>query len=122
MKAVEARAETPFECLLAIYDVALEWFGQNNFFGCMFINAVGEYSEPNTSIRQVCKESKQLMRSFIEALVNELDIEDPAEVSNELALLLEGAIVAAQVSGKADAASDAKRIAKLVLDQAIATV
>ncbi|MFK8068068.1 MAG: TetR/AcrR family transcriptional regulator [Gammaproteobacteria bacterium] len=120
MKNVEAKAESPYERLLAIYDVAHEWFSQNNFFGCMFINAIGEYSEEKTPIRQVCKEFKQLMHDYFESQVIELDITEPNTVANELALLLEGAIVTAQVSGNPDAANDAKKIAKLILSEAMA--
>ena len=45
MNSVEGAADTPYERLLAIFDVAHDWFSQNNFYGCMFINAIGEYSD-----------------------------------------------------------------------------
>ena len=44
MKAVNKRGDTAYERLLAIFDVAHDWFSGDNFYGCMFINAVGEYS------------------------------------------------------------------------------
>lgn len=119
MKSVEEIANTPEEKLIAIFDVAKKWFSQNNFYGCMFINAVGEYSEEKTAIREVCKEFKRLMRSYIESLAKEAGIKDAKELANELALLLEGSIVTAQVSEQSEKAADtAKRIAKILIEDA----
>ena len=50
MRAVEEQGSSPKDKLLAIFDVAGAWFNENNFFGCMFINAVGEYSESESPI------------------------------------------------------------------------
>ena len=56
MRQVEARGRTPKARLLAVFDVAETRFRQNNFYGCMFINAVGEHSETDTPLRHVCYE------------------------------------------------------------------
>lgn len=121
MRQVESRAETPQDRLLAVYDVAAEWFEQNNFFGCMFINAIGEYSEGDTPIRQVCKDFKGLMRGYIEGLCRAAGVPDTAGLADELALLLEGAIVTAQVSQKRrQAAQVAKTAAAALIAQALA--
>ena len=45
MRKVDQSAKSPQEKLLAIFDVAQDWFSQNKFFGCMFINIIGEYSK-----------------------------------------------------------------------------
>ncbi|WP_282605561.1 TetR/AcrR family transcriptional regulator [Pelagibius sp. Alg239-R121] len=120
MRQVEERAETPHDRLLAIFDVAAAWFEQNNFYGCMYINAIGEYSDPDTPIRQVCREFKSLMRRYIEDLCGEMGAADPASLAEELALLLEGAIVTAQVSQqKSHAAKIAKTAATALMAQAM---
>lgn len=110
--------DTPEERLLAVYDVAEAWFKQKNFFGCMFINAVGEYAEADSPIRQVSVEYKKLMRSYLLGLCVQLDVAQPEELADALALLLEGAIVTAQVSRKAHAARTAKRVARILIDDA----
>jgi AcrR family transcriptional regulator len=121
MRQVDEKAHTPRERLLAVFDVAAEWFEQNNFYGCMFINAVGEYSDPDTPIRQVCKGFKGLMRRYIEDQCVALQAPDPAALADELALLLEGATVTAQVSrGKTHAAMVAKNAAAALIAQAMA--
>jgi AcrR family transcriptional regulator len=120
MRQVEERADAPRDRLLAVFDVAAEWFAENTFFGCMFINAIGEYSEPDTPIRRVCKEFKALMRRYIEDQCAAMGAPDPAGLADELALLLEGATVTAQVSQDgARAASVAKTAAAALIDRAM---
>ena len=119
MRTVEARSEQPYERLLAIFDVAGDWFSQNNFYGCLYINAIGEFSGPDTAIRQVCMEFKALLCRFIEDLCRELPVAEPLTLAQELALLLEGAIVTAQVSqGKNHSAKIAKAAATALIAQA----
>ena len=77
MRQVEAAADTPYDRLLAMFDVAQDWFQQNAFYGCMFINAVGEYSAADTPIRQACKDFKKMMRGYIVGLCRELSVQDP---------------------------------------------
>ncbi len=119
MRQVEAKGTTPKARLLAVFDVAEHWFGQNNFYGCMFINSIGEYSEADTPIRQVCKEYKRLMKGYIRELCKQAGIAGAAKLTEEVALLLEGAIVTAQVSENPKAAQIAKRAAKVLIDKAL---
>lgn len=119
MKAVNSVGETPYGRLLAIFDVAHAWFSGNNFYGCMFINAIGEYSAPDTAIREVCREYKRLTLSYIEELAEAAKVPDPQAVAATFALLLEGSIVTAQVAGTPDAAENAKIAAKVILDNAL---
>ncbi len=118
MKAVQASAPTPRERLLAIFDVAQAWFGDNKFYGCMFINAVGEYSEPDTPIRDACKDFKRQLLAFFVELASEAGLETPGEVAASLAILLEGAIVTAQVSGRPDSARTARHAAAVLIERA----
>jgi len=119
MRQVETKARTPKTRLLAVFDVAEAWFRQNNFYGCMFINAVGEHSEPDTSLRHVCYDFKRLMAEFIKDLCVRAGARQPQQLAEELALLLEGAIVTAQVSQKPDAAKIAKRAAEALIDRSL---
>ena len=119
MKAVDSRGETAYERLLGIFDVAHAWFASNKFYGCMFINAIGEYSEPNTPIREVCREYKRLTLAYIEELAEAAGIPDAHAVAATIALLLEGSIVTAQVAGTPSAADTAKSAAKVIVDNAL---
>lgn len=121
MREVEKAATKPREKLLTVFDVAHTWFSQNNFFGCVFINAVGEYSEKDSPIRAISREFKTLMRNYMEQLCAEAGASNAKELATELALLLEGAIVTAQVSRNPDAAQTAKKIAQLILAKYLVT-
>ena len=120
MKNVDALADAPADKLLAIFDVVKDWFSQNNFYGCMFINAIGEYSEQETAIREVCKEYKRLIRNYIKDLAEQAGVKDATALSNELSILLEGSIVTAQVSGVSEEVADtAKRVASTLIENAL---
>lgn len=119
MRKVEQAAKNPKDRLLAVFDVAGDWFRQPNFYGCLFINTVGEFSQQETPIRQVCQENKRLMKGYLQELCEEIGVQDAEGLAEELALVFEGAIVTAQVSQKPNAAQVAKRAAKALVDQAI---
>lgn len=116
MKAVEGAAQTPQGKLLAIFDVAEEWFSDQNFFGCMFINAIGEYSDEASPVRGISKQFKKLVWDYVLDLAQEAGANNPEELADELCLLLEGAIVTAQVSEKPQAAQTARKIAERIIE------
>ena len=117
MRRVDRLGSTPREKLLAVFDVAESWFSENNFFGCMFINAIGEYSELDSPIREVSKQFKRSLRDYIKTLCLQAGAGDPDALADQLALILEGATVTAQVSQDVDSARTAKGIARLLLAQ-----
>lgn len=119
MQQVEAASKTPRGQLLAVFDVAEQWFQQNNFYGCMFINAAGEYSDEDTPIRQVCREFKTLVKEYIQELCRKAGAKDPERLAEEMAMLFEGAIVTAQVSQNPNAAQIAKRATKALIEKAL---
>lgn len=115
MKEVERLADTPRARLLAIFDAAERWFDSQNFFGCMFVNVVGEYSDPNSPMREVSKNFKQMLRRYIFELSRQAGANSPDMLADEIALLFEGAIVTAQVAGHSRGAVTAKNVAQQLL-------
>ena len=65
MRRAESGEKAPREGLLAVFDFAQRWFQLNNFYGCLFINTIGEYSDKATPIRQKCKEYKKLVKGCL---------------------------------------------------------
>ena len=118
MRRVESGGKTPRARLLAVFDFAERWFQQSNFYGCLFINTIGEYSDKGTPIRQICKEYKKLVKGYIRELCEQGGASDPQGLAEELAMLLEGATVTAQVSQNPKTAKIAKRAAKALIDKA----
>jgi AcrR family transcriptional regulator len=120
MRRVESGGKTPRARLLAVFDFAERWFQQSNFYGCLFINTIGEYSDKGTPIRQICKEYKKLVKGYVRELCEQAGASDPQGLAEELAMLLEGATVTAQVSQNPKTAKIAKRVAKALIDKATA--
>lgn len=119
MRQVDILAKTPQEKLLAIFDVAEGWFSQKKFFGCMFINVIGEYSQKDSSIRDICKQFKRLMRNYIRDLCLQAGAKEPDILADKLALLFEGAVVTSQISQNPDASKTAKNIARSLVAQTL---
>ncbi len=119
MKSVNQVSDSPSDRLLGIFDVAHAWFSDNAFFGCMFINAIGEYSNRDSAIRNACQDFKSQMTAFVEELAISAKAADPQGLADTLALLLEGAIVTAQVAGKPDSAETAKVAARVLINNAV---
>lgn len=120
MKAeAERRASTPRERILAMFDAFQAWFEEEGFNGCMFINVVAEYPALSDQIHQVAADHKRKAGEYMCELVVAAGIADPAEVTAQLMLLIEGAIVTAHTSGESSAGSRARRLAESILHQAL---
>ena len=115
VKDVEQLSDTPEGQLIAIFDAAENWFSDQNFFGCMFVNVVGEYSDANSPMRDVSKSFKKMVWRYIHDLCTKAGVTEPETMANQLALLFEGAIVTAQISGTAGSAATAKNVASQLL-------
>lgn len=81
------------------------WFKEDSFNGCMFINAVAEFPEIGSSIRQASINHKALIQDFIGSILNQvLTTEIAQRLSVQFSQLLDGATIAAQVTGDCMAA------------------
>src|SRR3954468_16998607 len=93
--------------LARIFPALKSWFGEERFYGCPFINAVAEHDKDQKQFRSIALRHKKVVLSHIEKLAAEMGASDPEGFSHQLALLIDGAIVAAMVSrnpGVADTA------------------
>lgn len=111
------KVKGPRERLLAIFDALDEWFQSTEFRGCAFINAAGEVGEERAGITRVIREHKSNLYIFIKSVVKEAGIIDADKVTKQLMLLVEGAIINAQLAINPDAARCARETAELILKQ-----
>jgi AcrR family transcriptional regulator len=116
--AVERRAATPRERLLAAFDALEEWFASPDFRGCAFINAAAEFPDPEHPARQAVLEHKQQVRAYLHQLSIETGLSDADALAQQLLILMEGAIVTAVIEGGAAAAQGARRAAAVLLSVA----
>jgi len=93
--------------LARIFPALKSWFGEERFYGCPFINAVGEHDKDAKQFRAIAMKHKKVVLAHIEKLAGEMGAAEPEVLAHQLALLIDGAIVAAMVSrnpGVADTA------------------
>lgn len=102
--------------VLALFDVLHEWINSKGFFGCNFINASSEYGAKDDPIHQFAARHKKKFRDKVAALLPTPDKKRKALLADQLCLLLDGAIVAAQVRGNKEAAIQAKSAARALID------
>jgi AcrR family transcriptional regulator len=108
---VRAAHGGPRRRLLAVFDVADEWFRSPAFCGCLFINAAAEFGGAEAPARRAAAEAKAATLAFLRELAAEAGAPDPDELARQLNLLLQGAIVMAHAGGDRDAAQAARRAA-----------
>ena len=124
MKFVERRADDPIERLLAVFDFHLSVLEDENFCGCMFVNAAGEFNDPESQIRRVAADHKREIVRYLSDLCRRAGIKDSDALAVQLVMLLSGSIVMAHVVGKVDAQQlkpvDAGNLARLAAETLIA--
>jgi len=117
---IEATAGTPRERVLALFDAYADWFTQEDFRGCTFINAAAEFAGANDDICAVAAEHKRLIASFVRGLVAAAGARQPDVLADRIALLLDGATVCAQVLKAGDWARKARAAAADLIDADLA--
>jgi AcrR family transcriptional regulator len=93
--------------LARIFPALKNWFCQERFYGCPFINAVGEHDKDQKHLRAIAMRHKKVVLSHIEGLAREMGAAEPKLLAHQLGLLMDGAIVAAMVSRDPDVADTA---------------
>lgn len=119
MRSVERLGATPRERLLAVFDTLGDWFAEETFSGCMFINASAEYADPDDPIHRASAEHKLLLLNFLRDLTAAAGAADPDGLADGLMLLMEGAIVMAYVAGDRQAARRARASADVLIREAL---
>jgi AcrR family transcriptional regulator len=96
--AIEAGGGDPHTKLARIFPALKSWFAEERFYGCPFINAVAEHDKDQKQFRAIALKHKKVVLAHIEKLAGELGAPEPEVLAHQLALLIDGAIVAAMVS------------------------
>jgi len=100
------------EKLVRLFDVLKAWFSDQSFYGCPFINAVGEHDKSDDRIRKVALRHKSVVLNKIKELASAAGAPDPDGLTHELALLIDGAIVATLITCDPKMADTARRAAE----------
>ncbi|PCD77399.1 TetR/AcrR family transcriptional regulator [Pseudothioclava arenosa] len=97
--------------LLAVFDVLHEWFSDPGFYGCPFINAVAEFDTGNDAVRRAAEAHKEHLVTWLKAQAIEMKAPDIIDTARSFAVLIDGAIVAAQHTRDPSFAYTAQRMA-----------
>ncbi|WP_444963428.1 TetR/AcrR family transcriptional regulator [Nocardiopsis sp. M1B1] len=110
-------AGTPREKLLAVYAFLSDWFCEEDFRGCGFINAFAELGAVNSDVADIAREHKLSFQRYLGELVERIGVD--SSLAAQLALLAEGAQTTAAITGQAEAADRAREAAEVLIDAAL---
>ncbi|MFI8914325.1 TetR/AcrR family transcriptional regulator [Streptomyces sp. NPDC053513] len=109
-------AEGPYERALAVFDRLADWFAEPGFRGCTFINAFGELGGVTPAVATIARDHKAALRAYFAEQTDALGV--PSVLADQLALLANGAMVVAGITGSPEPAAQAKAAARVLLDTA----
>lgn len=105
--------DDPRDKLLAIFGYLEEWFAEDSFQGCVFINSYGELGRNNARIAEMAQRHKESFVALVTALA--LDAGLPPELGASIALLAEGAQVSAAMTHTVSPAREARQAAAMLI-------
>ena len=116
--AVEASGRPRGEKLLATFDFLEAWFRDDNFHGCPFISAAGEFGDQPSAVFQEAAMHKRLIIAYLEELARADGLPQPEKLAEEINLLHEGATAVAHITGDPAAAGKAREVAERLVREA----
>lgn len=108
---------TPEAKLLSIFDFLADWFAEDDFRGCAFINSFGELGASAPLVADAARAHKRGFQQYVAGLTAEAG--SPPSLAPQIALLAEGAQTTAAISGGPDVAADAKAAAATLIRAAV---
>jgi AcrR family transcriptional regulator len=108
--AAAGRAE-----LLAMFDAIEAWTREPSFKGSLFDKAAAEYGEKEHPVKKAVLAHKAWLFGEVRRAAAASGASDPVKLAAELFLLIEGAVLAAAVTGDRTAARRAKAAAETLI-------
>lgn len=113
--AAIAGAEKGHAELLAMFDAIEAWVRDPAFKGSLFDKAAAEYSEKDHPVKKAVLAHKAWLFGEVRRVAAATGVGDPVKLAAELFLLIEGAVLAAAVTGDRTAARRAKAAAETLI-------
>lgn len=113
---IEAHPGPPAERLLCVFDLLDEWFRRDDFYGCPFINAVGEHDKLSGRLRGIAQAHRRKVLDRLMDLARDAGADRPEVLCTQLMLLKDGAIVTALMNKRPDSAGAARNTAETLVD------
>jgi len=112
LRAMHAKAGyDPQALLLAFFEVIDDWFNDERYRGCLFINAMAEYPRSQDPVHHSAAQHYQTTEATLVEIAKAAGIADPAALAREWVLLAIGALSRHMAFPTGDAAKVAAAIA-----------
>jgi AcrR family transcriptional regulator len=106
--------DDPRDRVLGVFDYLDDWFRREDFRGCTFINTFGELGGGNQAVADIAKANKAALLECLRELVSAAGL--PAPLADQLAILANGAMATAAITGSPLPARQARDAARVLLD------
>jgi hypothetical protein len=118
LSAYVNRVDEPRARILAVYDWLGQWFTEPGFRGCAWINSHGELGGVSPAVAEQARRHKAAFRRYLDQLVAAAEL--PPGLTDQLALLADGAMADAGIFATASPAFQARAAAQTLIRAAIA--
>lgn len=118
LKEIDGPGGAPMERLMRIGPALRNWFDREDFYGCPFINAVGESDKADDRMRNLALAHKKVVLQRLTELCADAGLKNAAQTAHTLGLVIDGAIVAALITRDSTVAENAGRACSAILSSA----
>jgi AcrR family transcriptional regulator len=112
-----ARHRSAREKLLAVFDYVGETFALPGYRGCAFVRTSAEMPGEGVG-KEVIDEARAWMRELFTGLAREAGARNAPALAQQLVLLYDGGVTAAQIDGNIEAAATARSLTAQLIDAA----
>jgi AcrR family transcriptional regulator len=119
LAGVEQRASEPRQKLLAVFAVFEELLSSPEFRGCPFINASAEFADASSPVQLAAAEFSNNFQIILADWARQAGALEPEPLSQQLAMLISGAIVSEQMRRQSGAMLTASAAAKVLIEQSL---
>ena len=113
--AITAAGDDSRQRLLAVFDMLDQVVGGPDFRGCRYLGADLALADPAHPAHAVTRQYRQELRQLLAREVERLGLSDPAQVTDQLMLLIEGTLATGAARSGSRPARDARALAQRVL-------
>ena len=114
--SVERRRAKGVAPLLAAFDAIAEWASTPGYRGCAFLNTAAETTEIDDAHRAIIADHKRGLIDYLTGLAREAGDRRPGELSEAIAVLIDGAIVESAVLSSPRPVAAARRAAAQLIE------
>ncbi len=101
----------------SLLDVVQRVIEQEDFHGCIFVNAAMEFPVPHDPAHEAALRHKRALEDFVYELAERAGVIDPEGFAEEFCLVIEGLYVTRSVTGDPGTIAIARRLVECILER-----